>query len=93
MLELTVPDGLSVGAHNEVDIKATSHLNPTKTKSLKLESTIPTSFAQSFRDGIDSNIRFNLNWPSRQLAINIEAGWGHIEPLIAETSDNKFIQV
>ena len=93
LVEINVPEGLSVGAHNEVVIDATSNRNPAKTKSLKLESTIPTSFAQSFRDGIDSSIRFNLNWPSRQLAINIEAGWGIIEPSIAETPDNKFIQV
>lgn len=48
-VSVRAPAGAAVGAHNVADITLKSALNPSKTKTAKLQTAVPTSFAQVFR--------------------------------------------
>lgn len=97
LVRVTAPNGLAVGAHNNTLIDVISSLNPAKTKTATLESTVPAAFAQTFGYFTESegrNIDSELIWPTRQLDISVGYhAWNSSEPAIAETADNHFIHV
>ena len=93
-VRVSAPAGLTLGAAIETYIDVTSSLDPAKTKTVTIESTVPAPFAQTYRDGNGSILRTDLNWPAKQVTADIyEQAWNVYQPSIIETLDHSFVHV
>ncbi len=94
--QVTAPEGLVVGDEHTAYITVVSSLNTAKTKTVRIESTVPAPFAQVFTDQNVFEMRLDLNWPDTQTSINATPSqewlWGY-DPSVVETADQNFVYV
>jgi len=94
LVKVTAPAGQTVGAGIKTLIDVTSSLNSSKNKTVTLESTIPSAFAQTYRDYDSSNLDTDLIWPGTQLNVEMaQDHWNIDQPAIVETPDHNFVHV
>ena len=91
---VSAPAGLSLGAAVKTYIDISSSLNPAKTKTVTIESTVPAAFAQTYRDQESHTVWTDLNWPVKQVEAEVSTeAWNINEPTIIETADHNFMHV
>ncbi len=94
LVRVSAPAGLTLGAAVKTYIDVSSSLDPAKTKTVTIESTVPAAFAQTYKDQENHTLWTDLNWPVKQLEAEVSTeAWNINEPTIIETADNNFVHV
>ena len=94
LARVSAPAGLTVGSAIKTYVDINSSLNPAKTKTVTIESTVPAAFAQTYRNQDDYTLWTDLNWPVKQVeAYVVSDAWNVREPTIIETPEHNFVQV
>ena len=93
LARVTTPAGLTTGNANTAFVTATSSLNLTKTKTVRLESTIPAPFAQTYAGLQPGRVNLDLIWSNLQTTSDFNQSYYSSEPAVAETPDYNFITV
>lgn len=94
LAKVTAPAGAAAGEGVKILIDVTSSLDPTKTKTVTLESTVPAAFAQAFTDYSAGRVKNELNYSLNQLDVDVTQEWVYgYGPAVAETPDHHFVNV
>jgi len=94
LARVSAPVGLAVGARNTTYVDVTSSRNTAKTKMVTIDSTVPAPFAQTVRDQTTTKLSSDLNWPTKQMEVEVfDEGWNGNQPAIVETLNNRFVHV
>lgn len=94
LVRVSAPAGLTIGSAIKTYVDITSSLNPAKTKTVTIESTVPAAFAQTYQDAIEHKLWTDLNWPVTQKEVNVYPEALNVdEPAIIETLDHNFVHV
>lgn len=94
LVRVSAPAGLTLGAAIKTYVDISSSLNPAKTKTVTIESTVPAAFAQTYKDSAIHTLRTEINWPVGQVEADIDSeAWNVNDPVIIETKDHNFVHV
>ncbi len=94
LVRVSAPAGLTLGSAIKTYVDVSSSLNPAKTKTVTIESTVPAAFAQTYQDGGEHKLWTDLNWPVTQKEVNVHPEALNVyEPAIIETPDHNFVHV
>lgn len=94
LVRFTTPGGLTSGSNNTVNLNVTSSLDITKTKTVRIDSTIPAPFAQTYSGLQPGKVNLDLNWANLQKTVDITSAWSDAYfTAVAETPDHNFINV
>ena len=94
LVRVSAPAGLTVGSALKTYVDISSSLNPAKTKTVTIDSTVPAAFAQTYQDAIEHKLWTDLNWPVTQKEVNVYPEALNVdEPAIIETLDHNFVHV
>lgn len=94
LVRVSAPAGLTSGAAIKTYVDISSSLNPAKTKTVTIDSTVPAAFAQTHKKGDINTLRTDINWPVVQVEADIDTeSWNIYEPAILETPDHNFVHV
>lgn len=94
LVRVSAPTGLTLGAAIKTYVDVSSSVDPAKTKTVTIESTVPAAFAQTYRDQENHTLWTDLNWPVKQLEAEVSTeAWNINEPTIIETVDHNFMHV
>jgi hypothetical protein len=90
MVKVQTPSSAAVGASNLAAITLTSALNSAKTKTANLQTTVPTSFAQVFRDDSDGALSLYLAQPNAQMLKAAPVSYGY-DLAVTEAPNGNFV--
>ncbi|HOT26081.1 MAG TPA: hypothetical protein PLF02_06575 [Anaerolineaceae bacterium] len=94
LVRVSAPAGLTLGSAIKTYVDVSSSLNPAKTKTVTIDSTVPAAFAQTYRVEDGGMLWTDLNWPVKQVEANVVSdSWNVREPAIIETPEHNFVQV
>ena len=90
VVKTTLPASALVGASNEAQISATSSRNPSKMKTARLQTGVPTQFAQTYSQAGVPKVGFYR--PDQQATRQTTDPYGY-SPAVATAPDGKVVQV
>ena len=89
--KVQAPGGANVGDANTAAITVRSSLNTSKSKTVTLQTAIPTAFAQAYRDNYDGAMSLYLAQPGGQsVKKTTDWYWYGYDPAVAEAPNGNF---
>lgn len=91
LVRVTAPAVAAAGEGVKILIDVTSSLDPTKTKTVTMESTVPAAFTQAYMDYSDGQLTNELINPSMQYDMELTSYGDY--PAVLETPNSTFVNV
>jgi len=93
-LKVQTPNAANVGDNYSAAVTVRSSLNPTKSRTIALQTAVPAPFAQVYQDDADGAMSLYLVQPAAQAVKKATSDWhwGY-DAAVAETPDSNFVYV